>query len=104
MIKALAFDRGLAQCDQGRVAYGMLWMARALALAPSEETAMRQVIRENLNAWCHELHSLEAIFPHNKGVINVAISPSGELILTASKDKSAQLWSAQTGERVGQPM
>ena len=76
----------------------MLWLARALELAPPDETAMRRVIRANLNAWSRELNSLEAIFPHEQAVIAAAFSPDGELVLTGSNDDTAQLWSVRTGE------
>ena len=101
---SMAFDRGLGRCDQGQVGRGMLWLARALELAPPEETEMRRVILANLNAWRRELHSLEAIFPHKETVITAAFSPSGKLIVTGSVDKSAQLWEVETGSRRGQPM
>ena len=65
---------------------------------------MRRVILANLNSWRRELHSLQAIFPHSEGVLNVAISPNGKQVLTASKDRRAQLWSTQTGKPIGKPM
>ena len=45
----MAFDRGISLCEQGKVASGMLWLARALELAPPDESDMQRVIRANLN-------------------------------------------------------
>ena len=100
----MAFDRGLTLCDQGYVGRGMLWMVRALELATDEDTAMECVIRANLTAWRRELHTLEAILPHTEGVLSVAVTPNGQLVLTASKDRRAQLWDMQTGNPFGEPL
>ena len=81
----MAFDRGLTLCDQGHVGRGMLWLARALELAPTNESAMERVIRANLNAWRRELHTLEAMFGHDLGVATVAFSPDGRTVLMASE-------------------
>ena len=93
----MAFDRGLALCDQGNVASGMLWLARALELAPPGDAAMQRVIRDNLSAWRRELHTLQAIYPHKQGVETVTISPDGTWVLTGAIDGVVQLWDRQTG-------
>ena len=36
--------------------------------------------------------------------MSVAFSPDGKLILTGSADKTAQLWDAATGQRMGTPL
>ncbi|MHC4450503.1 MAG: protein kinase domain-containing protein, partial [Planctomycetota bacterium] len=100
----MTLDRGLASCDAGRVGPGMLWLARALDLAPPGETAMRRVIRANLNAWRQELDSIEMIYPHDGIVICVAFDPSGNTLATGSSDETAQLWDVRTGERIGDPL
>jgi len=92
----MAFDRGLALCDQGQVASGMLWLARALKLAPRDE-AVVGVIRANLTAWRRELHTLQSIYPSPQGASTVAISPDGTLVLTGAIDGVVQLWDRRTG-------
>jgi WD40 repeat protein len=37
-------------------------------------------------------------------LLAATFSPDGQLVLTASKDNTAQLWNAKTGARVGEPM
>jgi WD40 repeat protein/serine/threonine protein kinase len=93
----MAFDRGLALCDQGNVGSGMLWLARALELAPPEESAMQRVIRANLTAWQRELHILQAIYPHKQGIETVRVSPDGTLVLTGAIDGAVQLRNRRTG-------
>jgi WD40 repeat protein/serine/threonine protein kinase len=94
----LAFDRGLALCDQGHVGSGMLWLARSLKLAPSDEAKMQRVIRANLTAWRRELQTLQAIYPHRQGVETVAFSPDGSLVLTGAIDGAVHLWDRRTGK------
>jgi len=100
----MAFDRGIALCEQGKVASGMLWLARALELAPSDESDMQRVIRANLNAWQRELHILTGIYPREQGVVSGAFSPDGTQILTGAFDGVAQLWDQQTGAVLGSPL
>ncbi|MGK0186274.1 MAG: WD40 repeat protein/serine/threonine protein kinase [Verrucomicrobiales bacterium] len=94
----MAFDRGLALCDQGNVGSGMLWLTRALELAPPGEAAMQRVIRANLTAWRRELNTLQAIYPHELGVDTGTISPDGMLVLTGAIDGVVQLWDRRTGK------
>ncbi|MCH8218599.1 MAG: protein kinase [Planctomycetes bacterium] len=100
----MAFDRGLTLCDQGHVGRGMLWLARALELAPTDESAMERVIRANLNAWRRELHTLEAIFQHDLGVATAVFSSDGQMVLTGCADATVHLWDRQTGKRIGGPL
>jgi WD40 repeat protein/serine/threonine protein kinase len=100
----MAFDRGIGLCEQGNVASGMLWLARALELAPPGESAMQQVIRANLNAWQRELHTLTGIYPREQGVVSGAFSPDGTWVLTGAFDGVAQLWDRQSGTVSGAPL
>jgi eukaryotic-like serine/threonine-protein kinase len=92
----MAFDRGLALCDQGQVASGMLWLARALKLAPHDD-AVEAVIRANLTAWRRELHTLQAIYPYKQGASTGAVSPDGARVLTGAIDGAVHLWDRRTG-------
>ena len=51
MSAGLALDRGLDDCQQGKIASGLLWMAESLAIAPPEDTAFAGVAEQNLAAW-----------------------------------------------------
>jgi len=100
----MAFDRGIGFCEQGNVASGMLWLARALELAPPGESAMQRMIRANLNAWQRELHILTGIYPREQGVVSGAFSPDGTQVLTGAFDGVAQLWDRRTGMVMGSPL
>src|SRR6185436_7589654 len=100
----MAFDRGISLCEQGKVASGMLWLARALELAPPDESEMQRVIRANLTAWQRELHILTGIYPREQGVVSGDFSPDGTQVLTGGYDGVAQLWDRQTSALLGDPL
>src|SRR6185436_6441168 len=100
----MAFDRGISLCEQGKVASGMLWLARALELAPTDESEMQRVIRANLTAWQRELHILTGIYPREQGVVSGDFSPDGTQVLTGGYDGVAQLWDRQSGALLGDPL
>jgi WD40 repeat protein len=100
----MAFDRGISLCEQGKVASGMLWLARALELAPPDQPEMQWVIRANLSAWQRELHILTGIYPRDAGVVSGAFSPDGTRVLTGGFDGVAELWDRQTGAVLESPL
>ncbi|HVR34853.1 MAG TPA: hypothetical protein VMS21_03270, partial [Methylomirabilota bacterium] len=97
----MAFDRGIALCDQGDVGRGMLWLARALELVPPDEADLERVIRANLTAWQRELHTLHGIYPNKHGMVAGAFSPDETLVLTGALDGAVQLWDRGTGLALG---
>jgi WD40 repeat protein/tetratricopeptide (TPR) repeat protein/tRNA A-37 threonylcarbamoyl transferase component Bud32 len=98
-------DRGLAACSlEGDVDLGLLYMARALEVLPSQGANLDYAIRTNLTAWCREAHRLRAVIPFQKEIRAVAFSPDGKAVLTGSEDKTARLWSAATGQSLASPL
>ena len=51
----LALDRGLGLCEQGELAHGLLWLARALELTTDDQPDLQSVIRCNLHDWSEHL-------------------------------------------------
>jgi tRNA A-37 threonylcarbamoyl transferase component Bud32 len=100
----LALEHGLDLCDRGDRARGMLWLARALELAPTEDSDMLRVLRTNIAAWGQTIHPLRAILTHRDKVLAVAFSPDGKYMATASSDGTARLWDAATGQPHGDPV
>ena len=44
------------------------------------------------------------LFGHEDAVLSAAFSPDGKRIVTASCDKTARLWDAETGKQIGAPL
>src|SRR5262249_5934658 len=85
----LALARGLAQCEQGQVEVGMLWLARGLEAAPDDAAALQRVLRTNLAAWRRDLAALHDVLGHPGVVTAVAVSPDGKTLLTGCRDRTA---------------
>jgi WD40 repeat protein/serine/threonine protein kinase len=93
----LAFERGLALCERGEPAYGCLWLARSLQMAPADAPDLQHAIRANLAAWTQQLgYRLTGILEHEGAVHTVAVSPDGKTALTAANDFTARLWDLAT--------
>jgi predicted NACHT family NTPase len=54
-------------------------------------------------AWPH-LRERLILEGHRRGVFSAAFSPDGKRIVTASADKTARLWDAETGKQIGEPL
>lgn len=96
MAAGLALDRGQSHAERGETALGLLWMARALEIAPPEAADLRRVIRLNLAGWRPELVPLLGRFPHRGQVRRVAYSPDGRLFVSAGRDGDVQVRDART--------
>ena len=67
---------------------------------PADER-LRRTIRYLLSGW---RPSVGRVLIHEGQVQHAVFSPDGRMILTASADKSARLWDAETGKPIGEPM
>jgi WD40 repeat protein len=123
----LVCDRGLALCEQGEVATGLLWLARSLEIGErsggSED--LRRDIRVNLAMWSRELHPVQQVLehhagnealalvetdpdkapkgnpgPYNLGQRALVFRPDGSALLTC-KNRSCSLWNTATGQPLG---
>jgi WD40 repeat protein/tRNA A-37 threonylcarbamoyl transferase component Bud32 len=93
---SLALDRGLAHCNQGETALGLLWMTRALELAPPGATELQHAIRLNLAAWRPEVVPVLGRFLHRPYSRRVAFTPDGRLCVSAGPDGDVQVRDART--------
>src|SRR5262245_23809180 len=94
-----ALDQGLALCAAGDSGQGLLWLARALDLAPDDAADLQRVARANLGAWQNEINSLKIILAQEDEVRFIASSPDGKVLLTASLNETC-LWTSE-GARAG---
>jgi WD40 repeat protein/predicted Ser/Thr protein kinase len=89
----------LARDQSGR---GLAWLAHVL-----REDAANQVASERL-LWALTARDfplpLTSAMSHGDRVLSARFHPAGDRVLTASKDGTAQLWDAATGEAVGVAM
>ena len=105
----LTIDRGLSFCERGEVNRGLLWLAHALEVTPSEDVDLQGTARASLAAWSRRLTSLKAVLRHPKEmVVGTAFRPGGESILTMSKDSGATrfdltVWELASGKPLGPP-
>src|SRR5262249_50091862 len=88
-----ASDQGIALCEAGDGGQGLLWLARALELAPPDADDLHRVIRANLGAWRHRINPLTMMQSLAEPVTLVASSPDGKILLTASLEET-RLWQA----------
>ncbi len=105
----LTIDRGLSFCERGEVNRGLLWLARAMEVSPSDAADLQGTARASLAAWSRQLTSLKAVLRHPKEmVVGTAFRPGGESILTISKDSGDSLfdltlWDLASGKPQGPP-
>jgi WD40 repeat protein/serine/threonine protein kinase len=100
----LALDRALGHLEKDEGNLGLLWLGRALQLAPPGAEDLQFVIRANLSAWLARTAIPRAIVPHGDEVVTAAaLSPDGRTAASGCYRK-ALLWDAQTGQLRGPPL
>jgi WD40 repeat protein/serine/threonine protein kinase len=101
---SLALDTALKHLAENECDPGLLWLARALEAAPTDDGNLQRVIRTNVSAWADRAHPLEGIIANPPGWLNdMALSPDGRKIAT-SLGTLAILWDSASGERIGAPL
>ena len=92
-----------AAADQKRfdqsLRLGVLAARASWLLRPAHATAPPVLSR------AAEASTLRALFTnHTAGVKSASFSPDGKRVVTASEDKTARVWDADTGKPMGEPM
>jgi WD40 repeat protein/predicted Ser/Thr protein kinase len=99
----LAFDRGLGLCEQGKLADGLLWMARALGVAQADDPLQRP-LRANLTAWARKQPVLTSVSsPQPEGVRNLRLSLDGTRVLKA-EGENVRVYGALDDKPLGPPI
>jgi WD40 repeat protein/serine/threonine protein kinase len=102
----LTYERGQALCEQGQIDLGLLWLARALELTPSDAADLERAIRLSLNGWAMQLNTVEAVFPWTWGVSSLTLSPDGRTAITSYRHNqgTVRFWDTFTGQAKDPPI
>ena len=99
-IVRLEIREGNHALEEGDWYTALLWFTEALALDEGDP-AQEQMHRIRIGTLRRQLPSLQQYWFHNGPVNHVEFSRDGRRILTASEDKTAQVWDVRTGAAVG---
>ena len=100
-----ALDRGISLEEDGKGEEGILWMARALELAPEGDRELQGRARLHLASWSLELNKLAHVLGHEGGKIEaMAFSPDGKTLATGDGAGMARIWDVEGGRRIGEAM
>ena len=94
---------GQALEAEGDYAGALLWFSKALGEEPSD-SARAGTHRQRLVSLRQRMPSMPLLLAHAGGVNSAAFSHDGRRMVTASDDRTAQVWDAATGEPIGPPL
>lgn len=89
-------------CDAGEVQEGLLWLIRGLRECPTRARALHEIIQLNISNWSDYSLGLQRILGDG---LSFALHPDGKRAVSYSQlRQNAQVWSLETGARVGRSM
>ncbi len=100
LLSRVALKEGVSLCNQSEIGHGLLWLARALEFAPTDQPDLQREIRLNIDRFSRSAPHLRSAREFRKRVKAVAISPDGTRALAGSEDGTAQLWELPSGRPI----
>jgi serine/threonine protein kinase len=100
----LCIERAQNLFGRGMPREGMLWLARALENVTPGSPGVEHAVRASLGSWHAAGKLLERTLSHGGGVHQVAFSPDGRRLATASADRTARLWDLAKGALLCPPI
>ncbi len=103
----LTLHQALALCDQGEVARGISWLARALERASEAGSeSLDRPIRINLADWEGQLSRppRSPLMRHPAPILAIAFRREGKALVSAGEDGVARVWDTDTGREIGPPL
>src|SRR5262249_40063232 len=105
----MAIEKAQNFMELHQTAPAMVWLGRALQLAPTDSQDLQQVSLGSLASLNREVPILKTRIEHDPPIFAVAVSPDGKTIVTGggdylSKKGDAQLWDLATGKPIGPPL
>ncbi len=88
-LSLMAFQRARSLLEERELAQSLLWLGRALELAPQKAVNLQRVIRANLAEVRAELIALKAVVPLTGWVKKIAFSPDSQTFLVGSARSDA---------------
>jgi WD40 repeat protein/serine/threonine protein kinase len=89
---------GSSLAEKGDVLSAMPWWLEALRLEP--DPARAEMHRLRLSTALRQSPKPTQVWFHGGPVLDLALSPDGTLVATASSDRTARVWHMETGEPV----
>ncbi len=100
----MALNQGLALCERGEVAHGLLWLARSLQLSTAARADhIDRAIRINTADWEDQLSRTRFQFRLSAPVSDLVFSRDGRTLICVGKDRFIQTWETATGKEARQP-
>jgi eukaryotic-like serine/threonine-protein kinase len=106
LLARMSSNDGVRLADAGQLHFGLLKMAEPLRIAPESPDAVATV-RVQFNVFRRYSENqlrLTGVFHHKEAINSAEFSADGRLVVTASDDKTARVWSVETGVALTPPL